>query len=673
MKPGVCTLLLLSLAAILFQCKKDRDKRSFVTPDNMDKSVNPGDNFYNYVNGEWLKTAVIPATESGAGSFIDLYNNTRKNLNNLLEELRNKKDAKGMEKLVGDFYASGLDSLTIEKRGFDPIKPVLNKINALQNTEEVKNFITDQFNEANGFLYDFYVGADDKNSAMNIANFYQGGLGLPDRDFYFKTDSLSVSIQNTYKNYITKLFTLTGEKADYASRAAETIYNFEKNLASGHLKNEDLRDPEKNYNKMAVAVLNKKYPAFTWEKTLTAMGVKADSVNIAQPKYYEKLNDVFKSTPVETWQSYLKFHEISRSANDLSHDFVQASFDYGKVFSGQQKMKPRWQRIVAATSGNPGEALGQVYVQKYFTQESKNRMNELVNNLEAAFEKRIQNLDWMSAETKEKAIDKLHAITKKIGFPDKWKDYASVKTARDTYYENLESCAKYEHKRMMDKLGKPVDKTEWGMSPQTINAYYNASYNEIVFPAGILQFPFFDKDADDAINYGGIGMVIGHEMTHGFDDQGSQYDKAGNLKDWWSKEDKAKFQEKSKQITALYSSYTVLDTMHVNGKLTTGENIADFGGVAIAYDAFKLTKQGQDTVKIDGFTPDQRFFISVAQIWQSKEKPEAVRNQINTDPHSPAEWRVLGPLTNFTPFYKAFDIAPASKLFVPEEKRLKIW
>ena len=670
----ILNALLLSAASFLLQCKPQEKKpQEFVTVANMDKGVNPGDNFYNYVNGEWLKTAVIPSTESGVGSFIDLQNKTRKNLNNLLEELANMKDAKGMEQLIGDFYASGLDSLTIEKRGYEPLKPVLEKINALQNTEDVKNFIISQFNEANGFLYGFYVGADDKNSRMNIVNFYQSGLGLPDRDFYFKTDSISVSIQDAYRNYMAKLFTLTGENADYASKAAQTIYAFEKELAQSHLKNEDLRDPEKNYNKFAVAVLDKKYPNFAWEKTLSAMGAKTDSVNVSQPKYYEKLNEVFKSAPLDAWKAYLKFHEISRSANALSHDFVQASFDYNKIFSGQEKLKPRWQRIAASTSANLGEALGQVYVKKYFTEESKNRMIELVNNLEAAFEKRIQNLDWMSPETKEKAIDKLHSFAKKIGFPDQWKDYASVKTSRDAYFENLASCDKYEHQRMMDKIGKPVDRSEWGMTPQTINAYYHPTNNEIVFPAGILQFPFFDKDADDAINYGGIGMVIGHEMTHGFDDQGSQYDKNGNLKNWWGEEDKTKFQEKVKQIISLYSSYTVLDTVHVNGKLTTGENMADFGGVAIAYDAFKLTKQGQDTVKIDGFTPDQRFFISTAQIWQSKKKPESVRTQVNTDPHSPAEWRVLGPLTNFTPFYQAFAIKENSKLFVPEDKRLKIW
>jgi putative endopeptidase len=357
----------------------------------------------------------------------------------------------------------------------------------------------------------------------------------------------------------------------------------------------------------------------------------------------------------------------------LSSSFVNARFNYQKALSGQQKIKPRWDRMYRITDANLGEALGQLYVKKYFTEGAKKRMLELVDNLGLAFEKRINDLDWMSDTTKQKSKDKLHTFLKKIGYPEKWRDYSNVTIDRSKFFENLTACAKNEFAYQMSKVGKPVDKTEWGMTPPTINAYYNPTFNEIVFPAGILQFPFFDANADDAINYGGIGMVIGHEMTHGFDDQGAQYDKDGNLKNWWAKSDSVQFVAKSKRVIDLYNSFTVLDTLHINGALTTGENMADIGGIAIAYSAFKMTKQGQDTTKIDGFTPDQRFFISFAQIWRTKEKDESTRQLINTDPHSPASWRVLGPLMNFTPFYNAFNVKEGDKMFKAEKDRIKIW
>ena len=380
-----------------------------------------------------------------------------------------------------------------------------------------------------------------------------------------------------------------------------------------------------------------------------------------------------KSVPIDTWKTYLRFHILSDNAAALSSPFVNARFDYTKTLSGQQKIKPRWQRMVSNTDNNLGDALGQLYVKKYFTADAKKRMLDLVNNLQKAFEKRIDNLDWMSDSTKKKAVDKLHAFIKKIGYPDKWRDYSNVTINRNTYFENLVSCAKNEYQYQLSKVGKKVDRTEWGLTPPTINAYYNPTFNEIVFPAGILQFPFFDPGADDAINYGGIGMVIGHEMTHGFDDQGAQYDKDGNLKNWWSKEDSVKFVAKTKQVINLYNSYVIIDSIHVNGALTTGENIADIGGVAIAYDAFKMTKEGQDTTKIDGFTPDQRFFISLGQIWREKLKPELQRMYANLDPHSPSMYRVNGPLSNFPPFYAAFNVKEGNKMFIPDSARIKIW
>ncbi|MEO7049928.1 MAG: M13 family metallopeptidase, partial [Ferruginibacter sp.] len=406
----------------------------------------------------------------------------------------------------------------------------------------------------------------------------------------------------------------------------------------------------------------------------TIIPATVDSVNVNQPAYYQALNNLLKTVPVDSWKTYLRFHTLSSAAPALSDDFVQANFDYaGKALSGKQKMKQRWERIYLLTDANLGDDLGQLYVKEYFPEEAKKRMLDLVNNLQKSFEARIAKLDWMSDSTKQIAKDKLHAFIKKIGFPDKWRDYSKVDIDRKSFYNNLQSCAKNEFAFQAAKVGKPVDRTEWGMTTPTINAYYNPTVNEIVFPAGILQYPYFDLGADDAMNYGGIGMIIGHEMTHAFDDQGAQYDKDGNLKNWWSKEDYEKFKAKGQQVINLYNGFVVLDSMHLNGSLTQGENTADIGGIAIAYDAFKMTKQGQDTVKIDGLTPDQRFFLSYAQGWRNKKKDQALRTQVNTNPHSTAKYRVWGPLMNFDPFYKAFNVKEGDKMFVPQKDRIRIW
>ncbi len=444
-------------------------------------------------------------------------------------------------------------------------------------------------------------------------------------------------------------------------------------MATSHRTRVELRDPQSNYNKMSVTALNKLTPHIDWKTLMANMGAKTDTIIVGQPSYYKKLDSLLTKTPLSTWKAYYKFHVVDDAAPYLSSNFVNANFNYGKVLSGQQMIKPRWERVYRTTTSHLGEVLGQLYVKKYFTEAAKNRMLELVSNLQKAFEAHIGALDWMSDETKIKAREKLYSFMKKIGFPDKWRDYSSVVINKNTYYANLIEANKNNYRHMLAKLNKTVDKTEWGMTPPTINAYYNPSFNEIVFPAGILQFPFFDPQADDAINYGGIGMVIGHEMTHGFDDQGAQYDKEGNLKNWWATVDSVKFVDKSKSVIDLYNSFTVLDTLHVNGKLTTGENMADIGGIAIAYDAFKMTKQGQDTTRINGFTPDQRFFISFAQIWRTKMKDQSARYLINVDPHSPAMYRVNGPLQNFTPFYKAFNVQAGDKMYLPQDKRITIW
>ncbi len=654
--------------------KSDQTTQKFLDPSNIDSSVKPGDDFFMYANGAWIKKAVIPPTENGVGGFYDLHKATQQRLKELMEELGKGSNKDGsLEQQVGDLYSSGMDSAAIEKRGYDPVKPILQKIDGIKDAKGVMSFAAEEQTSYNTLLFVAYIGADEKASTVNIPTFYQGGLGLPDRDYYFKNDAATQAVVTAYKTYIAKLFSLTGADSITARKNAETIYELEKQMASGHRTNVELRNPQINYNKMAVADLEKQQPNFGWRDVLGKMMIKSDSLNVAQPGYYAKLNDLLQSVPVDTWKIYLKAHTLDDAASALSSPFVNAEFEYDKVLSGQQQLKPRWERVVQDVDASLGEALGQLYVKKYFTEDAKKRMMELVNNLGTAFETRIKSLDWMTDSTKQKAIDKLHTFLKKIGYPEKWKDYSKVKINKGTFYENLVAASKNEYAYQVSKVGQPVDRTEWGMTPPTINAYYNPTFNEIVFPAGILQFPFFDPAADDAINYGGIGMVIGHEMTHGFDDQGAQYDKDGNMRNWWSAQDEVKFKEKGKLVVDQYKMFTVLDSLHVNGELTLGENMADIGGIAIAYDAFKLTQQGKDTTKIDGFTPDQRFFLSYAQIWRSKYKDESIRTRINTDPHSPAIWRVNAPLMNFSPFYAAFGVKQGDKMWKPENERIRIW
>ncbi|MFY7965961.1 MAG: M13 family metallopeptidase [Chitinophagaceae bacterium] len=657
-------------------CKTEKkETQSFLTVANMDSTVKPTDNFYMFVNGKWFKNTVIPGTESGTGAFLDIYNRTKDNLKTIFTDLAKTPQKEGsIEQQVADFYASGMDSATIEKLGYEPVKPHLKKIDAIADSKSLMQYIAESGTEGSSYLFALQIGADEKNSSMNIPSFYQGGLGLPDRDYYFKNDPATLDIIKAYQTYLTKLFTLTGVDATTAAKNVEAIYNLEKQIANAHLTNVELRDPQTNYNKMAVTALDKSMPNFGWATLLAGMRIKCDSINVGQPKHFANINTLLTATPIDTWKLYLKAHLLNDVAAALSSDFVNANFDYaGKALGGKKQLKPRWERMISATDGNLSEALGQLYVKKYFTEDAKKRMLELINNLQKAFEARINRLDWMSDVTKVKAKDKLHTFLKKIGFPDKWKDYSKVKINKNEYFNNLVECSKNEYNYQVSKVGKPVDRTEWGMTPSTVNAYYNPTFNEIVFPAGILQFPFFDLNADDAINYGGIGMVIGHEMTHGFDDQGAQYDKDGNMQNWWTKEDEAKFKGKGKAVISLYDGFTVLDSLHVKGALTLGENIADIGGIAIAYEAFKMTKQGQDTTKIDGFTPDQRFFISYAQIWRNKQKEESIRQRINTDPHSPPMYRVLAPLMHFEPFYKAFNVKEGDKMYIAPDKRIKIW
>jgi putative endopeptidase len=664
-------IALIVLCAWKFQ---DDHRKNFVDVAGIDTTIKPGDNFFRYVNGRWYDTAKIAADQSGVGSYSFMNIPQKRLLQNILDSVSKTTNTMGsVEQKVGDFYASGMDLATINQRGYQPIKPILARIDAISDVPSMMQFVAAELKAGDRSIIAFGISPDDKNSSINIAHVYQTGIGLPDRDYYFKTDSSTLRIQQAFKKYISTLLQLTGTNAAAADRDAAIVYGIEKQNAASHKTNIERRDVKANYHKVAVAAISKTEANIGWPALLTALGATTDSIDVAQPTYYEKLNEELKTIPIQDWKLYLKASAIQNYAETLSRPFVDASFEFSKVLSGQATQKSRRQTMTDNVDRYLGQALGQLYVKRYFNEDAKKRVLVLVNNLQKSFENRINHLDWMSDSTKQKAKEKLYAITKKLGYPDKWRNYDKVQINGTKYFENVLALEQDAYRHQLAQLNKTVDRTEWGTTPSTVTAYYNPAFNEVVFPAGILQFPYFDFAADDAINYGGIGMVIGHEMTHAFDDQGAQYDKDGNVKNWWTKEDYQKFRAKTKQLVDLYSSFTVLDTVHIKGGLTLGENTADNGGIAIAYDAFKMTEQGKGSVKIDGFTPDQRFFLSIARIWRVKTRDAFLRTYVNTNPHSPAMWRVNGPLMNFAPFYAAFHVQPGDKNYKPEEQRVKIW
>ncbi|AFK02646.1 peptidase M13 [Emticicia oligotrophica DSM 17448] len=640
----------------------------------IDTSLKPGDDFFMYVNGKWYNSVEIPSTQSGVGSYSFMNYPQRIRLQGILDSVSAAKNPMGsIEQKVGDFYASGMDTATINKRGFNPIKPMLKQIDGIKDIAGIMKYVTAQLKFNNYSLIGFRVGPDIKNSSINIVNLSQTGIGLPERDYYFRTDSSTRFTQKSYQNYLSTLLKLTGVDASMADKMATAAYAIERELAASHKTNIERRNVQANYNKLAVTAITQRQPNIGWPLFFKELGVKVDSVNMQQPAYYDRLNGLLTSVSIEDWKAYLRTETLVSYADFLSKPFTKASFEYAKVLSGQATQKPRGEEITEAVDRSLGHGLAQLYVKKYFPEEAKRRMKELVKNLKTAFENRITNLDWMSDSTKAKAKEKLYAFTEKIGYPDKWRDYSKVVINRGTYFENRLATSKNDFIYGLSKIGQPVDRTEWGTTPPTVTAYNNPPLNEIVFPAGILQPPYFDMNADDALNYGGIGMVIGHEITHSFDDQGALYDKQGNVKNWWKADDFKKFKAKTQLVIEQYNKFTVLDSMHVKGALTVGENTADIAGIAIAYDAFKLTEQAKSNEKIDGFTPEQRFFISIARIWRVKTKDAFMRTYVNTNPHSPAKWRVNGPLMNFTPFYKAFDVKPGDKMYKPESERITVW
>ncbi|HEV2045689.1 MAG TPA: M13 family metallopeptidase [Chthoniobacterales bacterium] len=652
-----------------------------IDPTNMDTSVKPADDFFFYTNGGWIKRTEIPPEYSRWGSFNQLIERNNDALHAIAEKAaKTKADPKTAPELqkVGDYYASGMDEKTIDAMRTKPLQDELGKIDAMKDRQDVLKEIAHLHMSGVNAFFNFGSGQDDKDSTREISQAVQGGLGMPDRDYYTKTDDESKKLRDQYVEHVTKMLTLLGEPAAKAGDDAKKILALETSLAQASRTRVELRDPQKNYNKMTPAELQALTPDWNWADYFKGIDLATPGdIDVHQPDFFKAVNTAFTSTSIDDWKTYLRWHLINANAAELSKDFVNEDFNFKETtLRGTKQIKPRWKRVVISTDGEIGEALGKLYVADYFPPEAKARALELINNLKEALSDRIKTLEWMDEPTKQAALKKLAAFTVKIGYPDKWRDYSTLRIDRGPFVLNAIRAQNFETKRELNKIGKPVDRTEWGMTPPTVNAYYNPKMNEIVFPAGILQPPFFYPKADDAINYGGIGAVIGHEMTHGFDDQGRQYDEVGNLRDWWSPQSGEEFKKRSGAIVAQYNEYEPLPGLHVNGELTQGENIADIGGVKLAYAALQKALAKDPAArdkKIDGFTPEQRFFLSFATIWKQKIRDEDQKLRLNTDPHSPAHYRVNGPLSDLPEFAKAFNVPDGSPMVRAAGKRVNIW
>lgn len=670
---AISVIFLTSMSALA----QDPGKAKFLDRGNMNILVKPGDNFVEYAGGTWLKKNSIPAKETSWGSFNILRDFNVKAIRTILNETLADANAKpgSVKKRVADFYKAAMDSVTTEQLKAQPIQADLTRINELKTNQQVLDEVVYQRSHGVGSpLFGMFVAQDRKHPDRMIVQLSQGGLSMPDRDYYLKNDARSKKIQGALNAYIVSLFSITGVSDEEARKNAETIFAIEKRLAKAQMSRTEMRDPQKTYNKFAIADFTKTTPSIAWQEVLKQVDITGqDSILVNVPKFFLTADSLVRNVPVADWQVYLKWNVLRGAASYLSKSFVDAEFAYNQVLTGQKVQAPRWQKASSLTDGTIGELLGQLYVEKYFKPEAKARMQVMIANLVKAYEIRIKQLDWMSDATKQKALDKLHAFTPKIAYPDHWKEYKGLEITDKALLQNVRNASRWSYLDNLHQLGKPVDRTRWGMTPPTVNAYYNPVLNEIVFPAGILQYPFFHPDADDAFNYGGIGAVIGHEISHGFDDSGSQYDKDGSLHNWWTPDDRKRFEEKAKLLQQQFDAYTVLDTLHVNGKLTLGENIGDLGGLNAAYEAFKMTPQGKSNKKIDGFTPDQRFFLAWAQVWRIKVLPERTAQLILTDSHSPGEYRAIGAPSNMDAWYKAFNIQPGDKLYKKPEDRIKIW
>jgi endothelin-converting enzyme/putative endopeptidase len=642
---------------------------------NMDTSIRPQDNFYQYVNGGWLNANTIPSDKTSIGSFMDLYDEASENVKIIIKELAATPNLNqgSNEQKVADLFKSYMDIQTRDALEIKPIQSILSTISALNNKSDIAHFFGEHQSKGISNPLYFYISVDAKDSSNYATHIYQGGLGLPDKDYYFNEAERFTKLRNGYVKHIANMYKLAGLKN--GEKAAQAILKFETQIADFHWTKVESRDSNKRYNKYAVSELSTLTDAFDWQTYLTAQGVsKQKNIIINQPSYIKGFGETFASTSLEDIKAYLTFHTLSSFATSLTTALDKENFEfYSKQLRGRQEQRPQWKRGVSVVNSNLGEVIGKVYVSKHFKPEAKVRMSNLVENLRTAYGKSIDNLVWMSDETKKAAHVKLAAFTPKIGYPDKWQEYSQLNISANDLVGNIIHAKQIKHKKEVAKLGGPIQKWEWGMTPQTVNAYYNPTVNEIVFPAAILQPPFFNMEADDAVNYGGIGAVIGHEMGHGFDDQGSKYDAKGNLKNWWTDADLAAFKERTDALVAQFDAFKAFDDLHVNGKLTLGENIGDLSGLSIAYIAYQASLNGQKAPVIDGLTGNQRFFMGWAQVWRGKMVEKSLRNLIATDPHSPGNFRALGILSNMPEFYKAFDVKEGDEMYIAPEKRVKIW
>ncbi|MCX7862639.1 MAG: M13 family metallopeptidase [Bacteroidales bacterium] len=642
---------------------------------NLDTSFKPGDNFYLYAVGGWKKNHPIPDEYSIFGAFHQLDEQNTIMLKELFDNLNSQQQLNDEQKKILLFYQSGLDTNTIEQQQLKPLYPLFEDIENIRDINSMSALIGKLHRQGVFMPFSLYVAQDEKNSEMNIAQLFQGGLGLPDRDYYTENNDIAKHLQKEYKKYIKQLLeTAQIFPANKLDVIVTNIYAIEEKFAHASMTRVEMRDPNKLYNKMTIDKLQQLTPNFDWNAYFTQIDkANIQSINVCQPNFFAQFNTLLKTIPLDQWKQYLKYHVLNNYAPYLHSEIEKTHFAfYGTVLSGKTRMKERWKKVVELTSNMLGEAVGKLYVQKYFPEESKQRMISLVSNLKSTFHEHIKKLDWMTSETKQKALEKLEAMTLKIGYPDKWRDYSSIEVKAQPFVLNIIACEKFDVDFMLSKVDKPVDRSEWHMYPQTVNAYYNPNSNEIVFPAAILQPPFFYAKGDDAINYGAIGAVIGHEMTHGFDDQGRQYDKNGNLNEWWTAQDIDNFKKKTEKLIPIFEAYKINDTLSVNGKLTLGENIADLGGISLSLDALKKTLQGNEDL-IDGFTPIQRFFLSYANVWRNNIRQQELLRRLKEDVHAPAEVRVNVPVYQFNDFYTSFNVTPNDKLYIKPEERIMIW
>ena len=662
-------------------CTNKQEQTTGIDLANLDTTAVPQNDFYQFACGGWMANNPLTPEYARFGSFDKLGLTNLEQVNGLIREIAESQESRdksremgSIEQKIGDLYNLAMDTARRDREGIAPVQHTLDEIAAITSREELSKHLGAAMDYQ---LWAMYVDADAMNSSMNILNECQAGFALGEKEYYLDTDEQTTAIRNAYVAYVEKMFGLFGF-SDGAARA-QTVLRMETRLAKAAYNNVELRDPIKNYNKMSISELQELVPQVDWKAYFEALGVELDSLSVGQIPHLQEAGKMLADEPLEDLKTLFTWQAIEGAASYLTTEIYMISFDfYGKVLSGREEPSPLWKRAVGIVNGTLGEAVGQMYVQKYFPEENKERMLALVHNLQKALGIRIQNLAWMSDETKAKALEKLNAITIKIGYPDEWRDYSKLDiNPEDSYYTNLERAAKFEQEYSLSYLGKPVDKKKWYMTPQTVNAYYNPSSNEICFPAGILQYPFFDMSADDAFNYGAIGVVIGHEMTHGFDDQGCQFDKDGNMINWWTAEDKAAFDERTKVMEEAFNKIEVAPGVHANGAFTLGENIADHGGLQVSYLAFCLNEESKpESERLqtrDGFTPAQRFFLAYANVWAGNIRPEEILNRTKSDPHSLGRWRVNGALPQINAWYEAWNVTEESPMYIAPEKRVSIW